>query len=142
MPKSSMLILTPRALMACRRWAVSTGFSMATVSVISSFRFSGGSPDWRKAWATVLQMLWWASCRAEMFTLMLTEPMSLRSTRVSTMSRQACPSTHSPRGTMKSVASATVKNSTGCIRPWRGWFQRNSASMLVTVLVSRQMMGW
>ncbi|MNT29102.1 hypothetical protein D3C72_1648290 [compost metagenome] len=103
-----------------------SALSSSTVSVISSSSSSAGSRVSSRMRRTLsTKMLRW-KCTAEMFTA-TTMPFMPRSSS-SRQSRQAVASTHSLRGMICPVSSATGTNCAGEMKPSSGCCQRSKAS--------------
>ena len=140
MPKSSIAILTPRAL-SPRRTATFFGTSpMSALSVISRIRSCGASPLSSSARETSVRRSASCSWRTERLTLTVS---GLRPPSCQSLDwRQASRNVRRPMGTIMPVSSATGMNSAGRINPLRGCSQRTSASNPTIRPLSRQTVGW
>ena len=145
MPKSSSAIRTPRSRSAFRvRTAIGTSPSpISTLSVISSTRRDGSSPDAASTASTSATISNENSPTPERFAC-TAAPAGGRPSRPSqpAAAKHARSSTTRSIATTWPVASAAGTNVAGPSRPWRGCSQRASASAATTSPPASETIGW
>ncbi len=133
---------TPSLRRASSRCNAPSGSFMMAVSVISSFRASGGSPVSDSTRATRPVRLGWDAWRAERFTETYRPRAPGSSARQRARVAAACSSTHWPMRRMSPVSSAMGMNRAGGTAPSVGCRQRTSASKPSSAGPSTANTGW
>ena len=125
-PKSSIVMRTPRFLIALNTSAAASGLDMTVFSENSSSRYLGSMPDSANAVLILADAFFRWNCRAD--TLTATPIGGSPASCHALFWAHASRSTHSLMGTIRPVSTARGRNSSGNIKPSSGCRQRTSAS--------------